>query len=51
MITGVAVALLLLGEAVPNLRGIVVLVGDAEQQYGENVSIFYDIVINKINKY
>ena len=39
VITGVAVTLLLIGEAVPTLRGDVVLVEDAEQQYGENVSI------------
>ena len=38
VITGVAVTLLLIGEAVPNLRGVVVLVEDAEQQYGMNVS-------------
>lgn len=39
VITGAAVTLLLIGEAVPTLRGDVVLVADAEQQYGENVSI------------
>lgn len=38
VIAGVAMTLLLIGEAVPNLRGAVVLVEDAEQQYGMNVS-------------
>ena len=41
VITGVAVILLLIGEAVPYLRSNVVLVEDAEQKYGENVSIFF----------
>ena len=38
--------LLLIGEAVPNLRGVAMLVEDAEQQYGMNVSsILYNITI------
>ena len=41
VITGVAVTLLLIGEAFPYLRSNVVLVEDAEQKYGENVSIFF----------
>ena len=39
VIVGIAVLLLLIGEAIPLLRGVVLLIDDPENSDGRNVSI------------